>query len=49
MELQPAGVVADSQAEDTAVREGGHTAEGPVAHESAEFREVQLGDYSRRR
>lgn len=49
VELQPAGVAADSQAEDTAVREASHPAEGAGAYEPAEFREVRLGDHSRRR
>jgi transcriptional regulator with XRE-family HTH domain len=49
VELQPAGVVAGSTAEDTLVREAGHTAEHTAPYESAEFSEVQLGDYSRRR
>ena len=48
LELRPAGVVAGGQGEDTTVREVSRPVARPASDEH-DFREIQLGDYSRRR
>lgn len=49
VELRPAGALAGGQAEDTAVREAGHTPVRSAPYEPAELSEARFGGYSRRR
>ena len=49
LELQPAGVAADSQAADTTAREDSRPVARPTHLESAEYHEVPFSEYSRRR
>jgi transcriptional regulator with XRE-family HTH domain len=49
LELQPSGVVTDGQATDAAAGAAGHPVAQPTRYESAEYHEVEFGEYSRRR